>query len=98
MIEYDFPLVQMLLEVGFEFLEKKRIVENLTRRKRVDSRFGKKKNNFERTSKPGTLSKRHNSSHDFLGSQVVGFTKGFSRLTPPVNRNIHWGIEIFPCL
>ena len=27
MIEYDFPLVQMLLEVGFEFLEKKRIVE-----------------------------------------------------------------------
>lgn len=23
MIEYDFPLVQMLLEVGFEFLEKK---------------------------------------------------------------------------
>lgn len=43
MIEYDFPLVQMLLEVGFEFLEKKRIVENLTRRKRVDSRFGKRK-------------------------------------------------------
>lgn len=91
MIEYHFPLVQPILEVGFEFLEKnERTVENFE--------GGGKGGEWIDTSKPGTSFKRHNSSHDFLGSQVVGFTKGFSRLMPPVNRNIHWGVEIFPCL
>lgn len=90
MIEYHFPLVQTILEVGFEFLEK-----NEKKRWKI-SKGGREE--WIGTSKPGTSFKRHNSSHDFLGSQVVGFTKGFSRLMPPVNRNIHWGVEIFPCL
>ena len=53
---------------------------------------------FQRTWKLGISFKRQISSQDLTGSHFAGLGWGFSSPTPPVRKNIHWELDIFPCL